>query len=290
VETPGEYLSRERELRGVTVEDISEAMKMSVKLVTALEHDDQDRLPHPTYVKGFVRAYAVYLGIDEDDAVLRYEAYQSDRRLEAEKVKKLTEDVVKDEYMPAPRTSSSRPLRRLGIGGGAGGGRRGAGRGINRTVAAFVGLGVLIVVLYFVFAGGGAEETPKLVKAPNEKIDKINKAELPEGMAAAPGKQKAELKGKAAAPGAVKVKAKAKGKAVLPRKAAVAPLVKESAKEPAAPAAPGAQAAEAKKGLLLEVVANDTTWMGIEIDGREQREALLQPGETARWRAAKVFF
>ncbi|VAV82846.1 hypothetical protein MNBD_DELTA01-254 [hydrothermal vent metagenome] len=263
----------------MTVEDISEAMKMSVKLVTALEHDDHERLPHPTYVKGFVRAYACYLGIDEDDAVLRYEAYQSDRRIEAEKVKKLTADVVKDEYTPPSRMASPWRSRGLDIGRLFGSGRRGGGRGSNRTVAIFVGLGVLIVILYFVFAGGDAGETPKLVKAPVEKINKTYKADLSTGKAIVPGKQKAKVKA-----------AKSKDKAALPRKAAAAPLVKESAKKPAAPVAPAASVTEVKKELLLEVVAKDTTWMGIEIDGKEQREALLQPGETARWRAAKVFF
>ncbi len=268
METPGEYLSRERELRGVSVEDISLALKMSLRLVKALEHDDYESLPHPTYVKGFVRAYAVYLGIDEDDAVLRYEAYQSDRRLEAEKLKALTADVHKDEYV-----DSSRPVKSWNSGGFNIAGLFGKGRrGNNRTGAIFVAAGILIVVIYFVFAGGADKPPQQVVKA---SVDEIN-----ETIIASKESSKAKVvtaKSKAKTPAkAVKVKDKP-----LPQKASKVPLVKESLKKPQV---------EIEKKLLLEVVANDTTWMGIEIDGQEQREALLQPGETARWKATKVFF
>lgn len=273
METPGEYLSRERELRGVTVEDISLALKMSLRLVKALEHDDYESLPHPTYVKGFVRAYAVYLGIDEDDAVLRYEAYQGDRRIEAEKIKALTADITRDE--PTEPTESPHQTIAWRSGGFNIGGLLGKGRrGNNRTGVIFVVAGILIVVLYFVFAGGADKPSGQVVKAPVDEINQtiiVSKESSKAKVVTAKPKVKTPVK-------AVKVKVKDKA---LPQKAATVPLVKESLKK---------TPADSEKKLLLEVVANDTTWMGIEIDGQEQREALLQPGETARWKATKVFF
>ncbi|MBI5892111.1 MAG: helix-turn-helix domain-containing protein [Deltaproteobacteria bacterium] len=74
-ENPGEYLKRQREMRGVSLEDISKVTKINIKLLNALESDSHENLPHQTFVKGFIRSYCKYAGIDADDAVLHYEEY-----------------------------------------------------------------------------------------------------------------------------------------------------------------------------------------------------------------------
>jgi cytoskeletal protein RodZ len=291
METPGEYLSRERELRGVTVLDMAEAMKLSAKLITALEHDDQESLPHPTYVKGFVRTYAIYLGIDEDDAVLRYEAYQSDRRIDAERVQKFTEDTSLDlssrGSIDTHEVESTLPTNKDGSAFASLFGR--GRRGNNRTIVGFVAAGILIVVLYFVFAGGiGEAPQPtdaQVVRAekttPAAQAKKIEKAIVSAPKVAKNVKQKGSKDTSAKVVKATKPALKTNKDA--PKKSAVipvvtgAPLVKESA-------------VAVEKELLLEVIASDTTWLAVEIDGEHQREALLQPGETVRWRGAKVFF
>lgn len=75
MERPGEYLKRERELRGMAVADLSATLKLSMTTIKAIEEDDYAKLPHSSYVKGFIRAYARHLGLDEHDCALRYEAY-----------------------------------------------------------------------------------------------------------------------------------------------------------------------------------------------------------------------
>ncbi|HBO84024.1 MAG: hypothetical protein A2073_00660 [Deltaproteobacteria bacterium GWC2_42_11] len=75
MERLGEYLKRQREMRGVSLEYISGVTKINKRLLSALENDDQANLPHPTFVKGFIRSYCKCAGIDGDDAVLRYEEY-----------------------------------------------------------------------------------------------------------------------------------------------------------------------------------------------------------------------
>lgn len=75
MESPGEYLRRERELRRVPITKIFEATRVPVKALEALEADNYDNLPHPTFVKGYIKAYCKALGLDENDAVLRYEIY-----------------------------------------------------------------------------------------------------------------------------------------------------------------------------------------------------------------------
>lgn len=68
----GEELKREREMRGVSLREISDATKISMRYLAALEAGDQKVLPAPVFVRGFVREYARYLGIGADEAVDRY--------------------------------------------------------------------------------------------------------------------------------------------------------------------------------------------------------------------------
>lgn len=65
----GEKLRRERELRGIALEDISESTKIGKRNLQALECEEFNKLPGGIFNKGFVRAYAKYLGIDEEQAV-----------------------------------------------------------------------------------------------------------------------------------------------------------------------------------------------------------------------------
>lgn len=70
--TFGEKLQREREMRGITLEEIAEATKIGTRSLRALEEQDFDKLPGGIFNKGFVRAYSKYLGIDEEQAVADY--------------------------------------------------------------------------------------------------------------------------------------------------------------------------------------------------------------------------
>jgi cytoskeleton protein RodZ len=70
----GNKLRREREMRGVTLGEISESTKISKRWLQALEEEQFDVLPGGVFNRGFVRSYARFLGIDEDQAVADYAA------------------------------------------------------------------------------------------------------------------------------------------------------------------------------------------------------------------------
>ncbi len=72
VGTFGEKLRREREMRAVTLEEIAEATKIGTRSLKALEDEHFEILPGGIFNKGFVRAYAKYLGIDQEQAVNDY--------------------------------------------------------------------------------------------------------------------------------------------------------------------------------------------------------------------------
>jgi len=65
----GERMKREREMRGVKLEEIAESTKIGKRNLVALEQEQFDQLPGGIFNKGFVRAYAKYLGLDEEQAV-----------------------------------------------------------------------------------------------------------------------------------------------------------------------------------------------------------------------------
>jgi cytoskeleton protein RodZ len=72
VATFGAQLKQEREKQGVTLEEISLSTKIGTRMLRALEEEHFDQLPGGIFNKGFIRAYARCLGMDEDQAVADY--------------------------------------------------------------------------------------------------------------------------------------------------------------------------------------------------------------------------
>lgn len=70
--TFGENLRREREMRAVTLEEIAESTKISTRLLKALESDQFSELPGGVFTRSFIRAYAQYLGLDEEHVLAEY--------------------------------------------------------------------------------------------------------------------------------------------------------------------------------------------------------------------------
>lgn len=75
----GEKLRREREMRGVSLDEIALATKIGTRSLTALEEENFAILPGGIFNKGFVRAYARFLGMNEDQAVADYQAAAKDQ-------------------------------------------------------------------------------------------------------------------------------------------------------------------------------------------------------------------
>jgi cytoskeleton protein RodZ len=75
----GDRLRREREMRGITLDEITESTKISRRHLEALEGEHFDQLPGGVFNKGFVRAYARFLGLDEDQAVADYSAASNEK-------------------------------------------------------------------------------------------------------------------------------------------------------------------------------------------------------------------
>jgi cytoskeleton protein RodZ len=73
----GEDLRKERESRGIAIETITDATKISSRHLLALEEEHFDVLPGGVFNKGIVRSYARVVGLDENSWVDRFmSAYQ----------------------------------------------------------------------------------------------------------------------------------------------------------------------------------------------------------------------
>jgi cytoskeleton protein RodZ len=69
----GERLKRERELREVTLEEITAHTRIGPRFLEALENEDWGKLPGGVFNRGFVRSVARYLGLDEESLLGEYD-------------------------------------------------------------------------------------------------------------------------------------------------------------------------------------------------------------------------
>ncbi len=72
MESPGKYLKAERESRNLSLREVSESTRIREPLLKALEEDQYELISSPVYVKGFLNAYARYLGLDSNNIILQY--------------------------------------------------------------------------------------------------------------------------------------------------------------------------------------------------------------------------
>jgi len=70
--TFGAHLRRERESRRITLDEIAKSTKISKRHLSELEEERFKDLPGGIFNKGFVRAYAKYLGLNEEEMVAEY--------------------------------------------------------------------------------------------------------------------------------------------------------------------------------------------------------------------------
>jgi cytoskeleton protein RodZ len=70
----GEEFRSAREARGLTLSDVAEQIHIRSVYLNAIENEDWKAIGAPVYVRGFIRTYARFLGVDGEDAVARFNA------------------------------------------------------------------------------------------------------------------------------------------------------------------------------------------------------------------------
>jgi hypothetical protein len=117
--------------------DIEERTKIRVRYLRALENEEWDVLPGPTYTRSFIRTYANHLGLDGERLADDFRRLQEDQMLEA----------------AGPREARPHQPRPIRIGGG--GPRMSGG-----LVAAIAAAALIVVLVVLGLTSGGNNGSP----------------------------------------------------------------------------------------------------------------------------------
>ena len=80
----GQKFRKAREAKELSFDDVSNVIKISPRMLKAIEEEQYDQLPGGVFNKGFIRAYAKHLGLDPEEAVNEYLAYIREEQLKAQ--------------------------------------------------------------------------------------------------------------------------------------------------------------------------------------------------------------
>lgn len=137
----GKKFRKAREAKELSFDDVSNVIKISPRMLKAIEEEQYEQLPGGVFNKGFIRAYAKHLGLDPEESVNEYLAYIREEQLKAQQAwqaerpvetrssaparvpesnrKKTSESSVEVEELPGlqlPRAEHVRPARKEFLG------------------------------------------------------------------------------------------------------------------------------------------------------------------------------
>lgn len=69
----GELLKSERMQKNLSIQDVAFALKLSPKIITAIEAGQIDNLPAKTFIRGFVKSYAQFLKMDAEQVMRQFQ-------------------------------------------------------------------------------------------------------------------------------------------------------------------------------------------------------------------------
>lgn len=275
MESIGEFFKQVRETKGLTVDEVASKTRIRTDFVKALEEGNFAKLPDQVFARGFVRSYARSLGLDEEDAIHRF----------IQSAGAFYEKQDERERLKARQAEEER--------------KRQANR---KAVAIAIGIAILTLVVLL-----SREQSSLLVRrtATEPPPAAAKRATTPEvGTQEAPVRPDPET---AVAP------AKAKpAEAPTPSgpqktetsaaRGAAAPAVAPATPQQSAPPVPPPLSSDGPLGgislegpasteeqLVLDLEATELSWVVIQIDGGSPQEALLRPGEKARWKGQDQF-
>jgi cytoskeleton protein RodZ len=251
----GENLRREREMRGVTLEEISAATKISVRFLKSIENEEFSRLPGGIFNRSFVRAYARYLGLEEDPLLEEYQL-----------AAKSIGDVDLTMFSP-PKTYSHH---------------------VRRSTPALWGALIAVVLLVAGFTLWRHSHRP--LKAPPPLMEQVPVSKGSPGQLSSQmtSTTRATLSSKTeTASKSTQRPARAKAKPGERVPATPGVLAATSAGAPAPPKLPAITDYDGK--LVLQIATTERSWMAIDADGKTVMQGIMEPNELKTFRADASF-
>lgn len=102
-ESFGPWLRRQREMREIDLREIADSSKISLRYLQAFEENRFDELPADVFAKGFLRHYARFVGIDQEEAVNFFAQARKEANLRQEE-----DEVTRVVRIRSSKNSSSR--------------------------------------------------------------------------------------------------------------------------------------------------------------------------------------
>ncbi len=106
-ETVGEILLAARERAGLSPEEVSQETRLAVKNIEYLETDNFEAVPAKVYVRGFIRTYAIFLDLDVEHLLNKYEVQTGQTHKTKGDLWEIEAEVVEE------KLGSAFPARRL---------------------------------------------------------------------------------------------------------------------------------------------------------------------------------
>jgi len=270
----GDFFKQVRETKGLTVDEVASKTRIRTDFVKALEEGNFAKLPDQVFARGFVRSYARSLGLDEEDAIHRFiqsagAFYEKQDERERLKVRQAEEER-----------------------------KRQANR---KAVAIAIGIAILTLVILL-----SREQSSLLVRrstqtesspATAKRVTPPESAKLEVPVRPEPEAPPAAAKAKsqdAPIPPPITARADASagraasGPAPAQPPTAVSPAPAVSTEGPLGALALDAPA-NTEEPLILDLEATELSWVVIQVDGGSPQEALLRPGEKAKWKGQDQF-
>lgn len=82
----GDKFRKAREKKEISLDDVSNVTKIGARMLRAIEEEHFDQLPGGVFNKGFIRAYAKHLGLNDEEAVTDYLACLRQAQIDAHEV------------------------------------------------------------------------------------------------------------------------------------------------------------------------------------------------------------
>ncbi len=95
----GQRLHTLRVQKKLTLEEVSQAIKIKPIFLSAIEKGEYNKLPSPAYAQGFVRNYAIYLGLSKAEITALFKREFDEKKA----YKVLPDSLVKQEEFPLQR-------------------------------------------------------------------------------------------------------------------------------------------------------------------------------------------
>ena len=77
--TAGPLLKAERERQGFSEKQVADRLHITMHYVRAIETDGYEKLPGVVFARGYIKSYALLLGLDKDELIALFDAMVAER-------------------------------------------------------------------------------------------------------------------------------------------------------------------------------------------------------------------